>query len=168
VLLEDEGSLVISEVYLHDPYSSNSDTPRYEVVSLEPEYDSSPEDAFSSTGGTISDPIECILRNFRTLGVTIVTSSTVFEYLYNYPDIAKLSSDVSTRVYQIFDSSAQLFLEVRDSDDPYSEYLALIIRVPEYNDLVMERIEGIRESYYSLLDDMTGWFLFTTDFYPSR
>jgi hypothetical protein len=169
MLSENDGSSVISEIYLHDPYSSNSDTiPQYEVVNLAPEDDFSADEMSSSTSGSISDSIEDILRNFKALGITIQTSLNLFKYLYNFPDIAGLARDVSNLVYRHFDSSAKLFLEVRDSDDPDSEYLALVIRVPEYNDGVMERIEQIRESYYSLLDDMAGWFLFTTDFQSPR
>ena len=79
-LMEAEGSSVISEVYWHDPYLSNSDTPRYEVVDLEPEYDSSLEEASSSTGGSILVPVEDILRHFRALKAKIVSPLKVRDY----------------------------------------------------------------------------------------
>lgn len=168
VLSENNASLVISSPDWYDQYSSNSYPLRYEVVNLEPEFNSSMEGASSLKSSAISDPIEDILINLHELGVTVVSSFKVFEYLYKFPDVAKLSGEVSNLVYQYFDSNAKLHLEVRDPDDPDCEYLALIIRLPEYNDGVMEQIEKIRERYYSLLDDIAGWFLFTTDFRPPR
>ncbi|MCX6670188.1 MAG: hypothetical protein NTV25_10365 [Methanothrix sp.] len=166
VLGEEEGSLVVSEIKSHDSYLSKPSTPRYEireVAFLEQENDPTGEESVS-----VSVLIEDILRHFRTLGVKIVSSSVVFEYLYHYPEIAKLSRDVSNLVYQYFDFKAQLLLDVRDYNDPDSAYLTLCVRVPVYDDSVMERIEKIREGYYHLLNEMTGWFLLTTDYIPTR
>jgi hypothetical protein len=122
----------------------------------------------SSTSSAESFFVEEVLNHFHTLGAKINSPSIVGEYLRNYPEIAELSKKVSDEVYRYFDFRAKLYLEVRDHDDPDSEYLALYIRVPEYNDSVMERIEEIRERYYSSLNDMAGWFLFTTDFCHPR
>jgi hypothetical protein len=122
----------------------------------------------NSTSSAESSFAEEVLNHFNMLGAKIILPAMVGAYLRKYPEIAELAKKVSMEVYQNFDFRAKLYLEVRDYDDPDSEYLALIIRVPEYNDSVMGRIEEIRESYYSSLDDMTGWFLFTTDFYPPR
>jgi len=167
-LMDDEGSAVTSEVYWRDPYSSNSDTPRYEVVNLEPECDPHSEEAFSSTGGSISVPVEDILRHFRALKAKIEFPLKVRDYLYRYPEIAELSRKVSDVVYQYFDFRAQLSLEIEDDEVPDSEYLVIYIRVPEYDNSVMDRIRKIRESYYDSLNNMNGWFLLTTDFAHPR
>jgi len=75
---------------------------------------------------------------------------------------------VSDEVYQYFDFRAQLSLEVQDEGVPDSEYLTIYVRVPEYDDSVMDRIREIRECYYDSLSEMTGWFILTTDFSPPR
>lgn len=167
-LIEDEGSSLISEVYLPDLYLSNSDTPRYEVVNLEQEYDSPSEEAPLSTEGSISVTVEDVLRHFRALKAKIVSPLKVRDYLYRYPEIAELSRKVSNAVYQYFDFRAQLFMEIEDDEVPDSEYLVIYIRVPEYDNSVMDRIRKIRESYYDSLNNTTGWFLLTTDFAHPR
>ena len=165
-LAKDEDSLVISR--WHDPYTSNPDTPRYEVVNLEPEYYSSTEEASLSTGGSISVPVEDFLSHFCALKAKIVQPLKVRDYLYSYPDIAELSLKVSDSIYQYFDFRAQLSLEIEDDEVPNSEYLVMYVRVPEYDNSVMDRIRKIRDGYYALLDNTTGWFLLTTDFNPPR
>lgn len=168
MLLEDEGSLIIHEIYLHDPYSSNSDTLRYEVVNLEQEYDPLSDEALLSTGGSILVPVEDILRHFDALKAKIASPRKVRDYLYRYPEIAELSRKVSDAVYQYFDFRVQLSIEIEDDDVPDSEYLVMYIRVPEYESSVMDRIRKIRESYYNSLNTTAGWFLLTTDFAHPR
>lgn len=165
MLTEVEGSLVYSEVY--SPYLSNTDTPIYEVVYLT-ENDASSGEAFSSTGASISDQIEGILRYFRSLGANIVSPNEVRDYLDRYPEIIEISRNVFDAVYQYFDFKAQLSLEIEDDEVPNSEYLVMYIRLPEYDNSVMDRIREIRDSYYALLDNTTGWFLLTTDFGSPR
>jgi len=121
-----------------------------------------------STTSLDSASIEETLNHFRTLNAKMETLPKVRNYFYRYPEIAELSRNVSNLVYQYFDFNAQLSVEVRDDGDPDSEYLALFIRVPEYDDSVMDRIREIRECYYDSLNEVTGWFLLTTDFYPPR
>jgi hypothetical protein len=111
---------------------------------------------------------EEILNHFYMRGDKIISPLRVSEYLRNYPEIAELSKRVSDEVHQYFDFRAQLSLGVQDDGVPDSDYLTIYIRVPEYDNSVMDRIRMIRESYYDLLNNMTGWFLLTTDFSPPR
>ena len=94
--------------------------------------------------------------------------SKVRNFLYSHPDIAGLANIVSEKVYDNFDIGVQLSLEIEDDDVPNSEYLVLNVRVPEYDNSVMDRIRKIRERYYDSLDDMSGWFLLTTDYCSPR
>jgi len=126
------------------------------------------EEQYPSTATAESALIEEVLNHFRILKTKIETPSRVREYLYRHPEIAELSKDVSDLVYLYFDFKTQLSLEVVEDDDQEGEYLALYLRVPEYDESVMDRIKIIQESYYPLLSQMTGWFLFTTDFFPPR
>ena len=112
--------------------------------------------------------VEETLKYFHNLKGIVENPSRVRQYLYRYPDIAKLARFVSDEVYQYFDFRAQLSLEVQDEGVPDSEYLTIYVRVPEYDDSVMDRIREIRECYYDSLSEMTGWFILTTDFSPPR
>lgn len=120
------------------------------------------------TGSAETIPIENFLTYFCALGARIPNPSKVRDYLSRYPDIAELSRFVSDSVYRHFDFKTQLSLEIHSEDDPNSEYLALFLRVQDYDGSVMDRIDRIQESYYDLLNGMTGWFLFTTDFCSPR
>jgi hypothetical protein len=160
-LSEEEGFLAVSEIESHYSYPSKPDVPYYEIVDMTP---LEQEDIFAKEESfAISVLIENILKHFHILGAKI-ESPKVFSYLYRYPDIAILAGFVSEQVYTIFDYNAQLCLNIIGDDDPDSEYLALFLRVSNYNDDVMDKIVRIQESYYDLLSQMTGWFLFTTDF----
>lgn len=134
-------------------------------LSLYWEFKKSFESQFPSTFSAESDLIEETLNHFYEMGAKIVIPSEVRNYLYRYPDIAKLARFVSDEVYQSFDCNIQLSLNiVNEDDDPGNEYLALYLRTQSYDDAVMDKIVKIQESYYDSLSQITGWFLFTTDF----
>jgi hypothetical protein len=161
-----EGSLAIGEDDQLYSYYSESNTPRnevYEIVDPKQEEDLPQEESFA-----MSAQVEYILRYFEMLGARIESPSKVRDYLYRCPGIAILAGFVSEQIYNGFDFKAQLSLEVQDDEVPDSEYLTIYVRVPEYNNSVMDRIRKIRESYYDSLNNMTGWFLLTTDFSSPR
>jgi len=164
-LIEDEGSSLISEVYWPDSYLSNSDTPRYEVINLEPEYDSTQEEASSSTGGTISGPIEGILRHFRFLNATVISPFKVRDYLYRYPELVELLEYVVQKVYDHFNSDIQLSLEMYHDKETLYESLILYIRQYEYSENIMNVIKEIRRGYRQKFPKNVGNFLLTTDFH---
>lgn len=115
-----------------------------------------------------TERVEKALNYFHNIKAIIEEPSEVRRYLYRYPEIAELAQFVSEQVYHNFDSDAQLCLGVNGDEYRDSEYLALFIRLPKYDDNAMDRIEKIQKSYFDLLSTMTGWFLFATDFSPSR
>jgi hypothetical protein len=117
-----------------------------------------------STAGLDSTFVEETLSNIRAMNAKIESPSKVRGYLDRYPEITEILSIVSEQVYQYFDYKAQLYLNINDDDGADSEYLALYLRVSNYDESVMHRIEKIQKDYYPLLDNATGWFLFTTDF----
>lgn len=112
--------------------------------------------------------VEKFLKGFQKFRGVIENPSEVRDYLYRHPDILNLASFVCGLVYRNFDSNIQLLIDINDNDEPHSEYLALFLRAPYYDDSVMDRIEKIQNNYFDLLGGMTGWFLFTTDFQLPR
>lgn len=128
--------------------------------------DANEEDSLATNVESIR--VEEVLNYFRDMKTVIEEPSKVRRYLYSHPEIADLSRFVAEKVSRYFDYSAQLCLTVNGDHNPDSEYLALFLRVPNYDDTVMDRIGNIQKSYFDLLSTMTGWFLFTTDFCPPR
>lgn len=126
------------------------------------------DESYPSTSSSELAPAEDILDYFSRSKAKIVKPSKVRDYFRRYPEIAELSRDVSKLVHRRFDFRAQLSLEIQNDDVPDSEYLTIYIRVPEYDNSVMDRIREIRECYYDSLNNLTGWFLLTTDFSRPR
>lgn len=114
------------------------------------------------------DPVEDMIGYFHDTDTKMNQISIIREYFYHFPEIAKLSCEVADLVHQNFDSKTQLSLEMRGETNSESEYLALCIRMNDYDDSVMERIRSIREEYAEDLAEMNGWFLLTTDYLPPR
>ena len=167
-LEEDEGAAVMSEAYWHDPYLSNSDTPRYEIVNLEPEYDFLSEDTPLSTGGSISDRIEGVLRHFRVLRAMVICPAKVRDYLFDYPELVKLLEYVVGTVGDHFSSGIQLSLEMYQDQETQYERLTLYIRQYIYDENTIPIIKKMRRDYHQLFPEMRGRFLLTTDFHAPR
>jgi hypothetical protein len=125
-------------------------------------------DGFNSKTYSDSDLIEDIIQHFYDTNTRMEKLSRIREYFYRFPDIAELSMDVANLVHDSFNSDAQLFLETRGEQNSEDEYLALFIRMRDYDDSVMERIKSIREEYALNLAELNGWFLLTTDYQPPR
>ncbi len=158
------GSLgTIEQRLLYDFKTNTQRLEKYEIIAPNQEGDFLQDGSYA-----MSILIENILNHFLALRAEIVSPSKVLEYLYQYPEIAELSKYVSDLVYRHFDFKTQLSLEIINDEDNDGDYLALYLRVPKYDESVMDRIKIIQERYYPLLSQMSGWFLFTTDFGPLR
>jgi hypothetical protein len=132
---------------------------------LEPEYDSPSEEASLSTGGSISVPVEDILRHFRVLRATVISPSNVRDYLYCYPELAELLEYVVRTIYDRFSSDIQLSLEMYQDREMLNENLILYIRQYVYSDDIMKVIKEIRQEYRHKFPEIRGRFLLTTDFH---
>jgi hypothetical protein len=119
-----------------------------------------------STDSTETIPIENFLAYYSAWGARIPNPHALRDYLRRYPEIAELTRFVFESIYRCFDYKTQLSLEVQDDEAPDSEYLAALIRSPEYDDKFIDQMRTIREKYYSFLNKSNGWFLLTTDFCP--
>jgi len=120
----------------------------------------------ASTCGAETIPIENFLIYYYAWGAKIRNPDKVRDYLLHYPEIAELARFVFESVYRSFDHKTQLILELQDDDIPNSDYLAAMIRVPEYDNEFVDQMRTIREKYYDFLNKANGWFLLTTDFCP--
>ena len=93
----------------------------------------------------------------------IARESRIREYLSLFPDIADVASYAVEAARRRF-PNAQLVLDVYQDPEIDDEYLVLYVRMPHYDDSVMERIAAAEAEYLDMLADKSGWIQLTTDF----
>ena len=93
----------------------------------------------------------------------IARESRIREYLSLFPDIADVASYAVEAARRRF-PHAQLVLDVYQDPEIDDEYLVLYVRMPHYDDSVMERIATAEAEYLDMLADKSGWIQLTTDF----
>jgi hypothetical protein len=165
-IVEAEGTSVISEVHCSNPHLTYMDIPYSETIAMASEYESSPRP--SSTGGSISAPIEDILEYLRVLKIKISSPSKVKQYLYNYSELIELLEYVAGAARDHFGSSSQLFLDIYQDQEAQYERLTLYIRQYIYEENIMTLIKKIRKDYHLRFPEIRGRFLLTTDFHIPR
>ena len=69
------------------------------------------------------------------------------DYLLRFPDLLDLIPEVCTTVVQRFGKDAQLSLKVHRDPGLEDGLLALYVRLKQYDDQVMDKIEDIRLEY---------------------
>jgi hypothetical protein len=93
----------------------------------------------------------------------MIITKEAYQYMFKYPDLPQFIQEVDDWIYAMFGSDYKSIVKV-NSDGEDDSYLCMIIRVPVYNDSVMDRIREIREMYYPILDKVDLWFLLITDY----
>ena len=94
----------------------------------------------------------------------IPAPAEVGSYLKGHPALARLLPAISNATRMEFGPSAELTLEVYHDPEVEDHYLALIVRLPAYDDSTMRRIDNIWDKFESELVDGSGWLTITTDF----
>ena len=115
-------------------------------------------------GTTIVSKIEDTFSELKKLGVKIPSLARVRNYLLNYSDTTNILHPVCQSIRECFGCEAEISLEVYEDPEIDDEYLTLYIRVPKYDNKVMDYIKNIRKEYEDALTSMKGWLLITTDF----
>jgi len=108
--------------------------------------------------------IEDTFSELKKLGVKIPSLARVRNYLLNYSDITDILHPVCQSIREYLGCEAEISLEVYEDPEIEDEYLTLYIRVPKYDNKVMDYIKNIRKEYEDALTSMKGWLLITTDF----
>jgi hypothetical protein len=94
----------------------------------------------------------------------IPAPADVGSYLQEHTALANLLPPICRSTRTEFGPSAELTLEVYHDPEVEDHYLALIVRLPAYDDSTMRRIDAIWERFESELADGSGWLTITTDF----
>jgi len=93
----------------------------------------------------------------------IACESRIREYLSLFADTAEVAFHAVEAARRRF-PDAQLVLDVYQDPEIDDEYLVLYVRMPHYDDSVMERIAAAEAEYLDVLADKSGWIQLTTDF----
>jgi len=93
----------------------------------------------------------------------IACESRIREYLSLFADTAEVAFHAVEAARRRF-PDAQLVLDVYQDPEIDDEYLVLYVRMPHYDDSVMERIAAAEAEYLDMLADKSGWIQLTTDF----
>ncbi len=119
----------------------------------------------TSTIGTsvISQDIERLLKWLIEKGLRVVGPDEIRQYLLNFPDLIDVVP-VAVRAAHKHLPKAQLILQVYRDPEIDDSYLTLEVRLKEYDESVMSRIEEAESEFIDLLVGKSGWLLLTTDF----
>ncbi len=107
--------------------------------------------------------IESLLSQLQELGVGLGAQEEIREYLLKFPDLIEVIP-LAINAARVHLPEAQLFLEVYKDPEIEDQYLMLYVRVQNYDESVIERIEAAESDYIDLLIGKEGWLQMSTDF----
>jgi hypothetical protein len=119
-----------------------------------------------SPAGDLAPQVAAVLRRLRKLGLRVPHPGEVQEYLLAYPDTIPALAGIGEVAAARLGDHAQLSLELYRDFETADQYLSIYARQAEYQDDLMDEIDGAREEYEPYLRDVSGWILLTTDFRP--
>lgn len=101
----------------------------------------------------------------KILDFRVTERKELSEYLDKYPEIWKIIEKAFILAYKEFnDPGVQFSLEMFHDPEGTDTYPTLYIRVPDYSDWDMNRIDKVMENLYADLKNTKGWFHVTTDY----
>jgi hypothetical protein len=101
-------------------------------------------------------------------GIEVVAPRDVGVYLDAHPDLAQLVPALCARARREFGTDAELILEVYHDPEIDDHYLSLEVRLPSYDETIMERIASVSEPFDEQLCQASGYFLVNTSFRTPR
>lgn len=114
--------------------------------------------------GNVSIVIEIeSLLNLLAEDVRVNDADRIREYLLRFPgmiDVVLQAVDAARRHFP----EAQLVMEVYQDPEIDDRYLVLYVRLKQYNDSIVERLQRAEAEFLDHLADTEGWLQLTTDF----
>ncbi len=107
--------------------------------------------------------IELLLSQLQELGIGLGAQEEIREYLLKFPDLIKVIP-LAVNAALVHLPEAQLFLEVYKDPEIEDQYLMLYVRMQNYDESFIERIEAAESEYIDLLTGREGWLQMGTDF----
>lgn len=116
-----------------------------------------------SIGTSILAEIEGLFSWLIAKQVRLSKPDQIREYLLQFPDLMDIIP-LALRAAQSRFPEAQPALSVYHDPEVEDHYLALYVRLKQYDESVMERIEAAEAEFIDRLADKEGWLQLTTDF----
>ena len=104
------------------------------------------------------------LASLKEKGARIPEVSAIAMYLGRYPDLLPIVTAMSQKTLEVFQTNAQVSLEMvwdREYDDHFP---ALFVRFEQYPEEILDLIEPINRAFDGDRAKSDGWFYVTTDF----
>ena len=89
-------------------------------------------------------------------------------YLMEHPTLRSLLPRICEHARGEFGCGAELTLELYRDPEIDDRYLTLLVRQPQYDANIVERLDQLAAQFADELDRCTGDLLVTTDFRPAR
>jgi len=107
---------------------------------------------------------EVVATRQDIVGVEMPDTQAVAAYMHHHPDIAPILPDVVRALREEFPSATRLILDVYADPEIDRTYLALTVRLLEYPEDVLDRIDVAFMAAGDALAHTSGWIVPDTDF----
>ena len=101
-------------------------------------------------------------------GILIPHAQDIGAYLDSHLDLARLVPSLCAQARREFGTDAELILKVYRDPEINDQYLSLEVRLPSYDETIMDRIESVTQPFHEQLCQLSGFFLVNTFFRRPR
>ena len=115
-----------------------------------------------------NEPLVDVIVSIEPLNIMIPDHDSVYDYLFDHPDMAELLPFVCETARKRVEDDMQLSLELYRDAEINDSHLSLYIRSHRYDERVLNAIRDIESAYVNMLVGKTGWIVVTTDFNSPR
>jgi hypothetical protein len=98
----------------------------------------------------------------------VASDPAIDGYLTEHPTLRSLLSRICEQARAEFGHRSELTLELYRDPEIDDRYLTLLVRQPQYEANIVERLDQLAAQFADELDQCTGDLLVTTDFRPAR
>jgi hypothetical protein len=108
---------------------------------------------------------------FRSLAeprIVLPNPQELASYLAEHHEMAQLLPAICAEVRQAFGPEVELSLEIYQDPEIDDRYLTLYARKEKYEPDIFDRLQAISERFNDRLEEISGYFLLTTDFSRPR
>jgi hypothetical protein len=112
---------------------------------------------------SVSFAVETTLNLLVNL-VQMPTPADLRSYLTTYPRLLPLLSPICQQAKRTFPHPSQLILDINRDPEIDDRYLLLLIRQPEYSEIIRDEIETFRQPWQEKITATNGYLLVTTDY----
>jgi len=116
-----------------------------------------------AAGHSVLREIESLLEWLKKRKVRLSRVGEILDYLFAFPDLIEVIPLAVEAVYRHL-PEANLTLCLYTDPEIEDRYPVLYVRLDQYDDSVMERIEAAENEFINILSEKEGWLQITTDF----